>query len=312
MNSLRFWTVIASTIFLSGCSLFESPAIETPHPTPLPDGRALIGKSLDQLLHIPQGTFQLTSDLQFSSPNQQDKLALNLNGQFDHTVHALRGQGTLTIDLPTDNELTTEHTRGIANIDSVATNDQFLVRLISTHFSGPDSDKFTTTTTPLSNTWFTIPGSNQYWPVQKIIAPLFPKSNDWSLYTQYLQIDDIALVQMPDEKAYQIAVSLDKEKLIAYLDSGTNNLDANVRESYRQFISLLSWQANLFLSQSSGDLKSLSGTITLQGHLHNDTTVEVKYKLDIASKTLSAPISVPAINQVIDSQKLGELLGNSQ
>lgn len=317
MKLTKLWIVLCSSTLLAGCTLFETPALETPKASIIPDGRSLIESGLEQFLNMHQGTFQLTADLKMLSPVTQDSIALALTGQFDHTTSSTRAQGTLSLDLPTDSEsiTATEHTRGIANIDTVGTNNQILLRLISTQFSGPKSEDLNTNVAPLNNIWFTIPGSNTYWPPQKLLTSLFSNQEPhWKNYSQYLQIKDVALVQMADEKAYQIDFDLNTTQLLAYLDLPltVENMDPVSRASYKQLIPLLQNHSTIFISANTGTIKSMLGTITLQGQLNSETSINVNYKLEVLGQTLNSPIIIPAPEQVIDSQNLIKLLSTGQ
>lgn len=317
MQLTKLWVILCTSTLLTGCSLFETPALETPKATVTPDGRVLIEKGLEQFLSTKQGTFQLTTDLKMMSPATQDSIALALNGQFDHPTSSTRAQGTLSIDLPTASEsiISTEHTRGIANIDTVGTNNQILLRLISTQFSGPNSEDLNTNIAPLNNIWFTIPGSNTYWPPQKLLTALFSNSEpNWKNYSQYLQIKDVALVQMAEEKAYQIDFDLNTSQILAYLDLPltVEQMDPITRASYKQLIPLLQTRSTIFVSASTGMIKSILGTITLQGQLNSETSINVNYKLELHGQSLTSPIVVPAPEQVIDSQNLIKLLSTGQ
>ncbi len=315
MKRAKLWIILCSTALLSGCSLFEAPALEKPVMVVAPDGRSLIEKGLNQLMLTSQGTFKLSADMKMISPTQQDALGLNLNGQFDQDNHAIRGQGTFSIDIPTSDITSTDHTRGIANIDTVSTSTQILFRLISTQFSGPESENLNTNVAPLSNIWFTLPGSGSYWPIQKALNSLFPTHlANISDYLQYLQINDISLVQTADEKAYQVAVSLDTEKLLAYLKQPETiaQMDAATREEYLRLLPLLQWQGTIFLSQDTGMIKNMFGTIALQGQLNSSTSIAITYKLELQSQALTSPLVIPAPQQVIDSQQLLKILSSGQ
>jgi hypothetical protein len=317
MKLTKLWIFLCGSTLLTGCSLFEAPALETPKPAVIPDGRALIEKSLDQFFRSPQGTFKITADLKMVSPATQDAIALALNGQFDHQTQSTRAQGTLSLDLPTESEsiANTEHTRGIANIDTVGTNNQILLRLISTQFSGPNSEDLNTNVTPLNNIWFTIPASNTYWPPQKLLTAFFANNDtNWKNYSQYLQIKDVALVQMADEKAYQIDFDLNTSQLLTYLDLPLTieQMDPSTRASYKQLIPLLQTNSTIFISANTGSIKSLLGTVTLQGQLNSATSININYKLELQEQNLNSPIIIPAPEQVIDSQNLIKLLSSGQ
>lgn len=315
MKRAKLWIILCSTALLSGCSLFEAPALEKPTAVILPDGRSLIEKGINQLMLTSQGTFKLGADLKMASPIQQDALGLNLNGQFDQDNHAIRGQGSFNIDIPTNDITSPDHTRGIANIDIVGTSTEIMFRLISTQFSGPESENLNTNVAALSNIWFTLPGSNNYWPIQKSLNTLFPRHlASISDYLQYLQINDISLVQTADEKAYQVAVSLDTEKILTYLKQSETiaQIDESTREEYLKLLPLLQWQGTIFLSQDTGMIKNMFGTISLQGQLNSSTNIAINYKLDLHSLAISSPIVIPAPEQVIDSQQLLKILSSGQ
>lgn len=315
MKRAKLWIILFSTAFISGCSLFEAPALEKPVPVILPDGRSLIEKGITQLSNTPEGTFKLSADMKMAGPTAQDALGLSLNGQFDQNNNALRGQGTFNIDIPTSDITSTDHTRGIANIDMVSSESQMLVRLISTQFSGPESENLNTNVAPLSNIWFTLPGSSSYWPIQKLLTSLFPTHfTNLSDYLQYLQINDISLVQTADEKAYQITVNLDTEKMLAYLKQPEtlSLMDESTREEYLRLLPLLEWHGTVFLSQDTGMIKNMFGTITLQGQLNSSTSITISYKLDLQAQPLTSPIVIPASEQVIDSQQLLKILSSGQ
>lgn len=317
MKLTKLWITLCGSTLLTGCSLFETPALDTPKANIVPDGRALIEKSLEQFFLTSQGTFQITADLKMVSPAAQDSIALALNGQFDHQKQSTRAQGTLSLDLPTasDSVISSEHTRGIANIDTVGTENQILLRLISTRFSGPNSEDLNTNVAPLNNIWFTIPGSNSYWPPQKLLAAFFAdQDTNWKNYSQYLQIKDVALVQMANEKAYQIDFDLNTSQLLTYLDLPLTieQMDPVTRASYKQLIPLLQTHSTIFISANSNAIKSLLGTVILQGQLNSETSININYKLELQEQSLSSPIIIPAPEQVIDSQNLIKLLSNGQ
>ncbi len=304
----RCFGILSTVLLLAGCSLFQP--VESPKSTSAPqvDLYQVLADAIKKSINITSGSFENNFDITFqNAPDIIDQFTTNLKG--DWNSDAKKSFTEITFNLDLQNPEQSLPTHGIAKISLAIDNKKVIVRLNNINLVGEESEPINQTLKSVIGEWYLIPPNTSY-PLD-FAASLLDQTTDNKQILEngkYFQILDASMVQMTEEQAHHLVVTLDKDGTKAVLRKLQENNSADIAvdrlPEWESIIDNATFQGDIFIGKDSGFIRKLQGELTIIGSQNNNQQITISIDVELGNINEHVSVTVPRTQKTIDLQSL--------